>query len=292
MGVFAEMKAPTDPVITGWDGNEMLASPGHQCAQGQYSDDGQMTLALARVIRELGEYDQEAAASAYLAWYQSGTARGMGGSIRKACEALAQGFHPRKSGVPGSQGNGTAMRAIPLGLLTSDRRTIWRVAEQDAWITHQSLEAVAGSYLVAAAASLARKDTWCRGALMYLRGIVHRAQVTAFDDALGLVVNMTEIPENSRPGKTSALAALLQLIPQCPGGVVETVATALLATLLTDSYEDCIEVCIRTGGDTDTRACIAGGIMGINHDVPARWVSQIEGFEEILALDAWFKNLR
>jgi ADP-ribosyl-[dinitrogen reductase] hydrolase len=53
----------------------------------------------------------------------------------------------------------------------------------------------------------------------------------------------------------------------------------------TDNYEDCVRAAIQLGNDTDTTACIAGGIAGLLYGyegIPERWKSKLRG-DEILA---------
>ncbi len=54
-------------------------------------------------------------------------------------------------------------------------------------------------------------------------------------------------------------------------------------------YEDVVRAAIRLGNDTDTTACIAGGIAGVRdglQGIPARWREALRGralFEPLLA---------
>ena len=53
-----------------------------------------------------------------------------------------------------------------------------------------------------------------------------------------------------------------------------------------DSYRDIIERCVRYGGDTDTTACIAGGLAGLrwgldeaHGGIPGEWLEGLRGKE-------------
>jgi ADP-ribosylglycohydrolase len=48
------------------------------------------------------------------------------------------------------------------------------------------------------------------------------------------------------------------------------------------SYEDVIKASIAFGKDTDTTACVAGGLAGIRFGlggIPGHWLKQLRGFE-------------
>lgn len=77
---------------------------------------------------------------------------------------------------------------------------------------------------------------------------------------------------------------------QGSGYVVDTLRSARWAVESTASYEDAVRAAIGLGNDTDTTACVAGGIAGLRYGadaIPARWRDGLRG-QEILAplLDA------
>jgi len=75
---------------------------------------------------------------------------------------------------------------------------------------------------------------------------------------------------------------------RCHGGsyVVDTLHSARIACE-ERNYENTIRRAIRFGNDTDTTACLAGGIAGIRHKVagiPYRWKSQLRGLSLLFPL--------
>lgn len=61
---------------------------------------------------------------------------------------------------------------------------------------------------------------------------------------------------------------------QSSGYVVHALETALWSFLTTDSYIDCVLTAINLGGDTDTRAAIAGSLAGMYYgieSIPKNW---------------------
>ena len=64
------------------------------------------------------------------------------------------------------------------------------------------------------------------------------------------------------------------------GYVVDSLWSALSAVWRSSSYEDAIKKAIQYGNDTDTTACIAGGLAGIKYGfdgLPKKWLDQLRG---------------
>jgi ADP-ribosylglycohydrolase len=75
-------------------------------------------------------------------------------------------------------------------------------------------------------------------------------------------------PDDDSPGKGS-------------GYVVDALRSARWA-VGQGSYEEVVKAAISLGHDTDTTACIAGGIAGLRDGIsgiPSRWLEQLQGRE-------------
>ncbi len=133
-----------------------------------------------------------------------------------------------------SWGNGAAMRVSPVGLAFSSEEEVLRQARLTAAITHDHPEGIKGAQATALAVYLARtgadKET-----------IRTRIQ-TQFSYDLERTVDAI------RPSYTFNVS--------CQG----TVPEALIAFFDACSYEDAVRNAVSLGGDSDTLACIAGGI--------------------------------
>lgn len=69
------------------------------------------------------------------------------------------------------------------------------------------------------------------------------------------------------------------------GYVVDSLWTALASVWSTTNYRDAIQRAISFGNDTDTTACIAGGLAGMMYGVesiPAEWLDKLRGQEIVL----------
>jgi ADP-ribosylglycohydrolase len=65
---------------------------------------------------------------------------------------------------------------------------------------------------------------------------------------------------------------------QSSGYVIDTLEAALWCFINTKSYSECIFQAINLGGDTDTIACIAGGLAGIHYglrNIPVNWIQTL-----------------
>jgi hypothetical protein len=82
------------------------------------------------------------------------------------------------------------------------------------------------------------------------------------------------------------------------GYVVDTLEAAIWCILNTDSYQNCVLKAVNLGGDTDTVAAVAGGLVGMGKGIscsciPKEWMNQIARFDCIkeLCLD-FYVSLR
>lgn len=283
-GVPFEMMMQHDPILKQWDGKTLpTGNLFHDCTDGQYSDDTQRAKCLAESLVTRHGYDRDDAASHYFRWYKSGTARGMGGSIRQAMEAIDRGVALDRCGVPGAKGNGTAMRALPLGIYF--RRTpefIGPASVLDAHITHVRDEAVDGTYVVAMLAAVAlgpgndprpltvNDVKWVANTLpkgtRLIQNALYRACLASVDTS-------------------GPLAEMRSIKAELEGGVVETIGTAVHALLVGRDFHHVLELCIRCGGDTDTRAAIACGLRGFAEPAPDWLRAPVQELDELILLD-------
>ena len=133
-----------------------------------------------------------------------------------------------------SGGNGAAMRVSPVGWAFASEDEVLRQARLTAAITHDHSEGIKGAQATALAVYLARTGA-------DKATIRTRIQTRFGYDVTGTVAAL-------RPGYAFDVS--------CQG----TVPAAVVAFLDADSYEDTVRNAVSLGGDSDTLACIAGGI--------------------------------
>jgi ADP-ribosylglycohydrolase len=142
-----------------------------------------------------------------------------------------------RSGNPrpyNSYGNGSAMRAPPVGHAFNSLEDVLAEAARSAEVTHNHPEGIRGAQATAAAVFLARQGE----TKQHIKQWVERT----FD------YNLSERLDAMRPA--------YRFDETCQG----TVPQALIAFLESDDYEDAVRKAISLGGDADTLACITGAV--------------------------------
>jgi ADP-ribosylglycohydrolase len=222
---------------------------------GQPTDDTELALALGRTLATRANYDAEAVADAYLAWFNSGPF-GLGPTTKRALAGAAAASGPRAAALrraadPDSLGNGSLMRIAPIGIWARDPAQAASVAAADSGLTHPHPDCAAACAALAAAvaAAIAGAD---RAAML----AAARAAVTGrVASVLGLAASRQPLADDA-----PVLVALHNAFRHLAAGT--SAADAILAT-------------VRAGGDTDTNAAIAGALLGAadgRRAFPTRWV--------------------
>lgn len=82
---------------------------------------------------------------------------------------------------------------------------------------------------------------------------------------------------------------------QSSGYVVDTLEASIWCLLNTHSYRDCVLKAVNLGGDTDTTACVAGGLAGLVYgldSIPKEWIDAIHKLSYIEELcEKFYKSL-
>lgn len=289
-----EMKPAISPAITEWDGQFKAGGTFWVGEPGQYTDDTLMSIALAKSLIQVGKFDGADVAKEYLDWYKTGNTRGIGTTTATAMVNLKMGASHLESGLTHGHdglpagGNGTAMRAAPLGLVYRHNLTkLMEVAIKDAAITHNSLEPKVGSVAVAMAVAL-------------LATGVSTPQSVCFD-VLGTLTESEVLVkmqlaqkwlEQGTPLYTIAAEALAEI--GTAGYVPETVGAAFFCLGATQSFKDAVVMAVRGGGDTDTTAAIVGAMAGTYYGlegIPDEYKNNVENFELLQALTDELVNI-
>jgi ADP-ribosylglycohydrolase len=234
-----------------------------------------MTLAVAEALIAAGHQDLGAIMAAisqeFVAWLHSPeNDRSPGGACLYGARQLEAGVPWWKSGKPNSKGCGAAMRVAPIGFLYQhDLPKLRQVASASALITHHhptaQLGAVGAAFLVKLALDRLPPEEMLPALELETHG-----QVRDFDQALD---RLEEALEMSSPD--AALAHIGE------GWVAEEAVPMALYCFLQspDDFLTTIRRGANTQGDSDSIACIAGGISGAYLGVralPADWIGRLE----------------
>jgi ADP-ribosylglycohydrolase len=173
--------------------------------------------------------------------------------------AFVQWLHSDNPRPYNSWGNGSAMRVSPVGFAFSSEDEVLQHATMTAEISHNHPEGIKGAQATALAVFLARTGT----AKELIRSRI--AEDFGYD--------MERTVDDIRPGYAFDVS--------CQG----TVPEAIIAFLDSDSYEDAVRNAISLGGDSDTLACITGGIAEAFYgDIPKPVEEKVQ---EFLTPDLW-----
>lgn len=281
LGVPFETKLVNFELLLAWDGKTYLGSEHHKLLPGQYSDDTQMSLMVAESLIENNGFNPDNLSARYVDWMTSGRWRGHGKTTMFALQNIIDGKHWSESGIAGSLGNGTAMRAAPFGVYyRNDIDTLIKVVKIDSAITHASDDAEAGALAIALTAAFSVNkdlDNLLDRLVEYLPDSKVKNSISSLDS----LINAEHI---------SAPQALRHLGTKA--NVTETVPSALYCFLKFTDYHEAVEASIRAGGDTDTTAAIVGALIGARDGMKVidRSFYTVEDFDQLVELDSKLYN--
>jgi ADP-ribosylglycohydrolase len=213
---------------------------------------------------------------------------GAGKATLSAAFRLLCGVSPDRSGVY-SAGNGPAMRAAILGVaFGDDLARLRQLVRASSHLTHTDPKAEQGALVVALAA-----HRFATGRTDALGLITVTADALKREDSGELLGLLDRVAESVAKGEeTHRFAEHLGLRDHVTGYIFHTVPVALHAALRhPDDLRAAILACIACGGDTDTTAAIAGGIVGANvgsAGIPADWR---EGVRDAPRSVEWLERL-
>jgi ADP-ribosylglycohydrolase len=282
LGVPFEKKLSNFEGLVEWDGKTYLGSEHHKLLPGQYSDDTQFSLAVANSLIDNHGFNPDDLVKRYVNLFESNTIRGYGRTTLMAIQNLQSGKHWSESGVAGSVGNGTAMRAAPFGVyFRNDLYSLVNICKIDSSITHASEDAEAGSIAVALTAAYATNND--------LENLIERI--------------WEKLPDSKVKSSIYSLDSLINsefITPQqalrvlgTKADVRETVPAALYCFLKFDNYHEAVVAAIKAGGDTDTTAAIVGALFGAKFGLKRMdpvIAAGVEDADKLVELDSQLYN--
>ena len=202
----------------------------------RFTDDSVLTVALAEAILTGGSY--ETAMRGYFRRYPDA---GYGSGFR----AWARG---EVSGPYRSCGNGAAMRISPVGWAFESLDTVLLKAGEYTAITHNHPEGIKGAQATAAAIFLGRNGS--------SKDDIRRYIVQTFGYDLS--------------GTCDGIRPSYRFDKTCQGSVPQ----AMTAFLESSDYESAVRLAVSLGGDSDTLACITGGIAEAYYGGVPEWIAK------------------
>jgi ADP-ribosylglycohydrolase len=188
----------------------------------RFTDDTVLTVALADSLLHGIPY-----VDLLKRYYRAYPRAGYGGSFHRWAQS-------ERSDPYNSWGNGSAMRVSPVGFAFGTLDEVLEQAKRSAEVTHDHLEGIKGAQAIASAVFLARTGNSKDAIRAYVE--------TAFGYDLGTPL------DEIRPRYCFEVSCQ-HSVPQ-----------AIRAFLESDDFEHAVRLAISLGGDSDTLACMAGGI--------------------------------
>ena len=273
LGVPYEFHEPRD--LPPCEEIQMVPPPGFSRSYshvppGTWSDDGAQALCLLDSLLECRAWTPDHFASRLLAWYREGYLAvdgkvfDVGIQTGAALDRLAAGIPPLVAGLSGERnnGNGSLMRTLPLVLLHgTDDAALVSLAHAQSLLTHAH----------------PRSQVCCA-----LYALWARSEIRRDSDPWASAVKSLRSCYVDQPVFAGELNFVLEAPTRPPAGtgyVVDCLLSAKYACR-ERSYESIVRSAISFGHDTDTTACVAGGIAGIRHGkarIPAPWLAALRG---------------
>jgi ADP-ribosylglycohydrolase len=242
---------------------------------GTWSDDGALGMCLLASLLERNEFDATDFANRAVNWMNEGYMAvdnrvfDIGNATYKGLNRYANGQSPMTSGPTeeNSNGNGSLMRVMPLALWhQGEDHELIRDARVQSKVTHGHLRSqLACAIYCIWARRLGSDWNW-------------PSTEAAYQDAMDTVIKA----HRNDPAVVHEVESFFRLPAKGTGSgyVVDSLHSTRMVLANTDNYEDCVKEAIRLGHDTDTTACIAGGMAGLIYGlpgIPKRWVENLRG---------------
>lgn len=275
------------------------------------TDDTQMAFAVVQALHESEDYTpallEQNLRKRFVEWLnhpENNRAPGM--TCLTSCERLEKGMPWQEATNKGSKGCGANMRVLPVGLLRVSVETISQIAQFQAALTHAHPTALAAAELTAMAAYLLLQGTHPLDLLQALFAHAHEQEHVYHEVYLGQIWDRPPFDSAHAFISTGWQECIAQLQkvhqglinfdpnadPCSVGGAgwtaEESLATALYCFLSAPNAPLLVlQRAVHTSGDSDSIACLAGGLVGAYNGfdaLPQYWIEELEYKEQLMQM--------
>ena len=241
---------------------------------GTWSDDGAQALCLLASLLQENRLNATDLMNRISNWYEAGY-MAVDYKVFDVGVQTASAIAKYRNGSPASEsggssemdnGNGSLMRALPLALWhQGDDQELFDFSMEQSKVTHghaRSLLCCAQYCLWARYELLEGTDAWAKATEVMRSLLIGN---TTLEDEYEYHLRPDDEPEGTGSGY-----------------VVDSLRSARMVVATNGDYESTVKAAVALGHDTDTTACIAGGIAGIRYGfsgIPDRWVGALRGKE-------------
>ena len=240
---------------------------------GTWSDDGAQALALLDSLLTCGELDLDDFGKRIVAWYDEAAYTpdrrvfDCGIQTGDAIRNLMQGTPAYAAGRTDemANGNGSLMRVLPLAL--------WHTGHDDELIRDAHLQS-------SVTHGHPRSHVCCALYCLWARYLLTNTQ----DPWADAVAKLRSYYSENGPYRLELEFHIrpMEINPGTGGGYVVDCLRSARQVQREASYEAVVKAAVALGNDTDTTACVAGGIAGLRFGlsgIPLRWLSVLQGKE-------------
>ncbi len=272
---------------------DMVPPPGYVRSHpgvppGTWSDDGAQALCLWASLNECGRLDLSDFGSRLVRWLDEGYMAvdgkvfDVGIASRQAIANLRRGVPPEQSGLSdeNSNGNGSLMRVLPLALWHqgSDEELV-RLAMLSSIPTHAHL----------------RSQLCCALYCLWARALLE-GELDGWEQAVSKMRSLFAVGTSERAELEDHILSFPESKCRGTGYVVDCLHSARMAMREPD-YRSVVIRAIQFGNDTDTTACVAGGLAGVRQradGAPAALIAHMRqiGNSTRTSFPVLFENLR
>ncbi|MBE7383038.1 MAG: ADP-ribosylglycohydrolase family protein [Leptolyngbya sp. SIO1E4] len=244
------------------DLSRYVQHPRHNIRPGCYTDDTQMSLAIAEAIVSSEPWTRETLAQRFVTAFKRDPRQGYAGGFHAFLQEINDGAEFLAKIRPHSDKSGAAMRAIPLGVF-SDVGTVIDRCKLQAALTHNTPDGINAAI---ATSLMSHYFIYALGPKADLPQFIHK-----------WVPGSWKTPWQGKVGSKGLMSA----------------HAALTAIMAHNSLSEILKACIAFTGDVDTVATIALGAAScsteITQDIPAVLIETLEnstyGLEYLQDLD-------
>lgn len=267
---YSRRELEEDPVV------DMRGHGTYNMPKGTWSDDSSMTIATIASIVNKQAIDYEDIMKEFCRWADEGYYNqyytfDIGNTTRRGLHRFKEGSEALKSGGAEvrDNGNGSLMRILPLAFIPSiDFETVENISS----LTHaHDRSKIACVLYVEIAKSMLKNDLTID---KHIENSVEKIKDYYKDneelDAFRRIID-DDFTGEIRSG----------------GYVIDTIESVIYCLKNTDNYRDAVLKAVNLGGDTDTTACICGGLAGIYYGydaIPIDWIESIPHLDKVMSL--------
>lgn len=270
--------------VTDKDVEKALTFPGggpHRVGPGQITDDGELTLTLWKslMLGRKGEERLEDMRTGYADWLYS-IPFDVGLTCRNAFEIWSDVLDGQMTVEEGkrmirqlngpSEANGAMMRATAIASYVvsehpRDHRLGLKLAKEDALLSHPSRVCIEAN------------QVYVLALMLLLEGCKRSDVIVALEDWIVRNVQSEEIHiwffRESAELVVEGVEAID--VTESAGHVRWAFVLAMYCLRQPIGFEEAIRLVLRLGGDTDTNACIVGGLVACDREIPAAWAEAV-----------------